>query len=340
MLLYVCFLKVVSLLVLYGLLCVDGWFVWILYGGKVCSLVAQCCMFQWWMVCFLIWVKIRFFIIRLMMIMKNRFEKILVVFSWLWFLKMYQFRLFVFEDMLKISLVVISVCQVKVQFILRLVRMLGKVVGIRIDFISEKWCNLQFWLIMCSVLDIVWKLLWVLSVIVYSIECISMKMMLLVLRLNQISVSGNSVMVGSGLNIEVSVFSRLLLMCELMVIVVSSLVSRMFRLQLISSVCIDMVVCCSSMLLLMLERKVCIVLLKLGKSKVLFSQWLQIFQIRVSISRIMVLCSQFMWYRDLKVDSGCCILVVVWGLGFIRIFGWMKGRLVCMMKFLVQLSDG
>lgn len=63
---------------------------------------------------------------------------------------------------------------------------------------------------------------------VYSIECISMKIRLFWLSLNYSRVMGSSVMVGSGLNIEVSVFSRLCLNCVDIVSVVSMKVVMMF----------------------------------------------------------------------------------------------------------------
>lgn len=62
----------------------------------------------------------------------------------------------------------------------------------------------------------------------YSIVCMSMNSRLLVLSLNYSSVIGSNVIDGSGLNIDVSIVSRLWLMCVDIVSDVSVNVSSMF----------------------------------------------------------------------------------------------------------------
>lgn len=72
------------------------------------------------------------------------------------------------------------------------------------------------WFIMCSVFDIDRKLVCVLSDIVYIIECMIMKIRLLLFKLNYMSVMGSRVIVGSGLNMVVSVFRKFCLSWLLM----------------------------------------------------------------------------------------------------------------------------
>lgn len=249
--------------------------------------------------------KIRFFISRLISIIMVRLVNILLVYSLLWFWKMYQLSLFLLLFVLNISFVVISVCQVKVQLIFSLVRIDGSVVGIRISRMKCRLCRLQLCFVMCRVFEILRKLVQVFSVSVQSIECISMKIRLFWFRLNQSSVSGSSVIVGSGLNIVVRVLSRLWFNCVEIVRLVRMKVRMIFSRQFLNSISREIFVLVGSLLLVRFLLRVLVVCRKFGSSRLLFWICVVSFQVSVSSVRISFLCSQFCcqrcWFR-----GRCC----------------------------------